>query len=214
MTALQPHEPALVPCCPECWHGPSRPCPQLVGCLAAGPLCHDSEACRGRTAERNARLRRDTLARPVIFVGTGTCGLGAGAGRTLLAIRRYLETHPEIQADVVEVGCIGLCVEEPLVDVQLPGRPRVSFPRVTEKQRDDAAGRHARRGSVPRRAARAGPRRAAGGLGGRAVPRRASLLRAPDALGAGQLRRGGPGQPGRVPRARRLRGPLARSCAR
>jgi NADH:ubiquinone oxidoreductase subunit F (NADH-binding)/Pyruvate/2-oxoacid:ferredoxin oxidoreductase delta subunit len=69
----------------------------------------------------------------VIYVGTGTCGLGAGAGKTLAAVRAWLEANGR-EADVVEVGCIGLCVEEPLVDVQLPGRPRLSFARVTAKQ--------------------------------------------------------------------------------
>jgi hypothetical protein len=70
-------------------------------------------------------------ARPVIFVGTGTCGLGAGAGKTPAAVRAWLASGTTA-ADVVEVGCIGLCVEEPLVDIQLPGRPRLSFTRVTE----------------------------------------------------------------------------------
>jgi NADH:ubiquinone oxidoreductase subunit F (NADH-binding)/Pyruvate/2-oxoacid:ferredoxin oxidoreductase delta subunit len=106
----------------------------VVDCLASGPLCHEHGACQAEVAQRNARLRREAPARPVIFVGTGTCGLGAGAARTLLAIRRYLDARPAIDAEVVEVGCIGLCVEEPLVDVQLPGRARVSFPRVSEKQ--------------------------------------------------------------------------------
>ncbi len=137
MTAAEPRvAPAFPACCDACWHAPARPCPQLVDCLANGPLCHESDACRAKSEGRNVRLRRDALARPVIFVGTGTCGLGAGAGKTLLAIRTYLEAHPEVDADVVEVGCIGLCVEEPLVDVQLPGRTRVSFPRVGGKQVD------------------------------------------------------------------------------
>ncbi len=127
---------SFAPCCPECWHGPSRPCPQLVECLASGPLCHESAACKSAAAKRNAGLRRETVARPVIYVGAGTCGLGAGAARTLAAIRGYLGLRPHLRAEVVEVGCIGLCVEEPLVDVQLPGRSRLSFPRVTDKQVD------------------------------------------------------------------------------
>ncbi len=126
----------LTPCCAECWHAASRPCPQLVECLAGGPLCHDSASCRTARADRNARLRREDVARPVLFVGTGTCGLGAGAAKTMAAVRGYLERRPHLGAEVVEVGCIGLCVEEPLVDVQLPGRPRLSFPRVSEKQVD------------------------------------------------------------------------------
>ncbi len=123
-------------CCSRCWHGFDRPCPQLVDCLSAGPLCHEDEECASARAAANARLRREGLTRPVIYIGTGTCGLGAGAGKTLAAIRRYLEAHPQLDAQVVEVGCIGLCVEEPLVDVQLPGRTRVSFPGVTEKRVD------------------------------------------------------------------------------
>ncbi len=85
--------------------------------------------------ERLTNLRRDVVTRPTIFVGAGTCGLGAGAAKTLTAIRRYLDTH-ELDADVVEVGCIGLCAAEPLVDVQLPDRLRVSFQHVTEKKVD------------------------------------------------------------------------------
>lgn len=75
-------------------------------------------------------LRRQIVTEPVIFIGTGTCGLGAGAGKTLEAIRDYLATN-NLTADVVEVGCIGLCAEEPIVEVQLPGRTRVAFARIT-----------------------------------------------------------------------------------
>ncbi|HBO44805.1 MAG TPA: NADH-quinone oxidoreductase subunit F, partial [Planctomycetaceae bacterium] len=73
---------------------------------------------------------------PTIYVGAGTCGLGAGAAGTLAAIRRYLKAHA-IAADIVEVGCIGLCAAEPLVDVQLPGRTRLCFQGVTDKEVDD-----------------------------------------------------------------------------
>ena len=34
-----------------------------------------------------AALRREDVTRPVIYIGMGTCGLGAGAGHTLAAIR-------------------------------------------------------------------------------------------------------------------------------
>ncbi len=78
-----------------------------------------------------ATLRRDRVTRPTIFVGTGTCGLGAGARATVNAIFGYLK-RKQIDADVVEVGCIGLCSAEPLVDVQLPGKTRLCFSGVTE----------------------------------------------------------------------------------
>ena len=34
---------------------------------------------------------------------------------------------------MVQVGCIGPCYLEPLVDIQLPGKPRVSYSNVNEK---------------------------------------------------------------------------------
>ena len=103
---------------------PAGASPQNSGWLDAGA---------GLSAEAramSARLLRLELDRPVIFVGAGTCGLAAGAGKTLAAIRGYLE-EKSVDADVVEVGCIGLCSAEPMVDVQLPGRTRVSFQEVT-----------------------------------------------------------------------------------
>ena len=93
------------------------------------------EATRQQRHQRLAELRRDQLVRPAIFVGAGTCGLGAGARATLDAVRAYLDQH-EIRADVVQVGCVGLCSAEPLIDIQLPGRTRVMFQRVTADRVD------------------------------------------------------------------------------
>ena len=66
----------------------------------------------------------------MILIGAGTCGLGAGAGKTIAAVRKYLADRG-IDADVVETGCIGLCTAEPILDFQLPGRTRISFEHVT-----------------------------------------------------------------------------------
>lgn len=76
-----------------------------------------------------SRLRRDKVDRPVIFVGMGTCGIVAGAENTLTAIRNYLN-EKSVDAEVVEVGCIGLCAHEPIVDVQLPGKRRLALSKV------------------------------------------------------------------------------------
>ncbi len=80
----------------------------------------------------NAKYRRDLVTKPVIFIGTGTCGIIAGAQRTLQTIRNYL-TEKSINAEIVETGCIGMCINEPIMDVQLPGKQRISFSKVTEQ---------------------------------------------------------------------------------
>ncbi|MFA7692815.1 MAG: 4Fe-4S binding protein [Candidatus Hydrogenedentes bacterium] len=109
----------------------------LSGSLSAADLkqclCADHEKDLDQALrDKLALLRHEDVQRPTIYIGMGTCGLGAGAGKTLTALRAWLETNKQ-EADIVEVGCIGLCSVEPIVDVQLPGRRRVSFEKVTEK---------------------------------------------------------------------------------
>ncbi|PIE53282.1 NADH-quinone oxidoreductase subunit F [Candidatus Fermentibacteria bacterium] len=84
-----------------------------------------------KTSEELTKLRRETVAKPVIFIGTGTCGLGAGAGKTLEKTKAWLEEN-SVDADLIEVGCVGFCAVEPIMDIQLPGRNRISFKTVTE----------------------------------------------------------------------------------
>jgi NADH:ubiquinone oxidoreductase subunit F (NADH-binding)/(2Fe-2S) ferredoxin len=87
-------------------------------------------------ADKLAAARRDVVTRPVIYVGTGTCGLGAGAGKTLARVGQWLSAN-DIDAEVVEVGCVGFCAVEPMLDIQLPGRTRVTFQNVTKDNVDE-----------------------------------------------------------------------------
>jgi (2Fe-2S) ferredoxin len=62
----------------------------------------------------------------MIYVGAGTCGLAAGAAETLEQIELELAKRG-VSAQITTVGCIGMCVREPLVDIQLPRQPRVTY---------------------------------------------------------------------------------------
>ncbi len=64
--------------------------------------------------------------KPIIYVGSGTCGLGAGAGKTYTAVVSYLEKN-NIDAEIIKTGCIGLCSSEPLMDIEIEGMNRISF---------------------------------------------------------------------------------------
>jgi NADP-reducing hydrogenase subunit HndB len=75
-------------------------------------------------AQRDLRVRTATDTR--ITVGMGTCGIAAGARETLHAI--LMELHRQgISAHVMVVDCIGMCSEEPLVDIEQAGRPRITY---------------------------------------------------------------------------------------
>jgi NADH:ubiquinone oxidoreductase subunit F (NADH-binding)/(2Fe-2S) ferredoxin len=64
-----------------------------------------------------------------IILGMGTCGIAAGANEVADAVRSELERH-KLDAEIVNVGCIGMCHNEPLLDIQQPGQPRITYKKV------------------------------------------------------------------------------------
>ncbi|MBN2443849.1 MAG: 4Fe-4S binding protein [Spirochaetales bacterium] len=72
---------------------------------------------------------------PVIYIGMGTCGIAAGAEETLRSVKNYLRTH-HITATIIKTGCIGLCSSEPLLDIKLPRKTRISFEHVLPENTD------------------------------------------------------------------------------
>ena len=92
--------------------------------------------------EAEALRRRDADARrPRLRVGTALCGLAAGADAVVAALRGALERQG-VDARVSEVGCIGLCYAEPLLDVQLPGGPRVFYGNFDPERAGDVGAAH------------------------------------------------------------------------
>ncbi len=67
---------------------------------------------------------------PCIYVGAATCGRSSGALNVLDGICAELKQR-NIDANVIEVGCIGCCYAEPLVDIAKRGRPRICYSQVT-----------------------------------------------------------------------------------
>jgi len=88
------------------------------------------------TTDRVAMLRRDRVSRSVIYIGTGTCGIISGARATLEKVKKYV-SEKNMNADIIEVGCNGYCSAEPLLDVQLPGKTRLSFQNVSCDKAED-----------------------------------------------------------------------------
>ena len=75
---------------------------------------------------------RDLVAgdKPWIRVGTAMCGHAAGAFDVVEALKSGLADF-EIEATIDEVGCLGLCFAEPLVDILKPGASRLFFKNIS-----------------------------------------------------------------------------------
>ena len=67
---------------------------------------------------------------PIIYLGTASCGRAAGALDVLESIKKILKEN-KLKAKIIQVGCIGPCYLEPLMDIKLPGRPRISYSNVS-----------------------------------------------------------------------------------
>jgi len=76
-----------------------------------------------------------TPKRPRILLGAGTCGRAAGASDIAQLIRAAAEAG-SVDADLYEVGCLGLCYAEPLVEVAHPGGPSILYSGITPEDAD------------------------------------------------------------------------------
>ena len=71
-----------------------------------------------------------------ISVGSGTCGLANGARDVFDAIKDEIQKQ-KLDFVVCQTGCVGFCQVEPIVDVLVPGLPRVFYHHVSaEKARE------------------------------------------------------------------------------
>lgn len=68
--------------------------------------------------------------KPVIMVGTATCGRAAGALEVLQSIKEVVDKQ-NIDCHLFEVGCMGHCYAEPLVILRKPGYPSICYGHVT-----------------------------------------------------------------------------------
>lgn len=100
-----------------------------------------------RAGARERLAKENKAARPIIRVGLATCGRAAGAEDVATAFKESLAKHG-ISATVAEVGCLGLCFAEPMVEVILPGKPGVVYADVKTKQVDKIVEQHIGQGQL------------------------------------------------------------------
>ena len=56
----------------------------------------------------------------------GTCGIAAGAEAVLAALKDEL-TKNKLEAEIIQVGCIGFCYAEPIVEIAKSGKPSIFY---------------------------------------------------------------------------------------
>lgn len=69
-----------------------------------------------------------------VVVGMATCGIAAGARPVLNAFVDETAKRHLNQVAVVQTGCIGMCQFEPIVEVLVPGKEKVTYGKVTPEK--------------------------------------------------------------------------------
>ncbi len=84
------------------------------------------EAIRQKTLEK-VSMRKDADEGVRVVVGMATCGIAAGARPVMLAFMDEIQKRNLQNVTVSQTGCIGMCRLEPMVDVILPGKDKVTY---------------------------------------------------------------------------------------
>ena len=71
---------------------------------------------------------------PRVSVGLATCGIASGADEILEELKTYLDVKDVL---ITKTGCFGICNEEPIVNVKLPGKPIVLFKKINKENIKD-----------------------------------------------------------------------------
>lgn len=91
------------------------------------------QAIRDKVRE-NMTVRDDHRDAVRVVVGMATCGIAAGARPVLNALAEEVAKRRLENVTVTQTGCIGMCQYEPIVEVFVPGKEKVTYVKVTPEE--------------------------------------------------------------------------------
>ena len=85
------------------------------------------EAIRKATLSRiNVRTEEKGETTRVV-IGMATCGIAAGARPVMMAFMDEIQKRQLAHVTVSQTGCVGMCRLEPMVDIVVPGKEKVTY---------------------------------------------------------------------------------------
>lgn len=92
-----------------------------------------------KSLEELKRVREEALAKKQmkaapgnvqVIVAMGTCGIAAGARDTMKSVLNFIETQNLSGVTVTQTGCIGMCEQEPILQVIFGDQAKVTYGKV------------------------------------------------------------------------------------
>ena len=94
----------------------------------------DLQAIRAKTLENINMRKEDESEATRVVIGMATCGIAAGARPVMLAFMDEISKRGLQHVTVSQTGCIGMCRLEPMVDVIVPGKEKVTYVHMTPEK--------------------------------------------------------------------------------
>jgi NADP-reducing hydrogenase subunit HndB len=99
-------------------------------------------------ARKTTHLREGGKYRAKITVHMGTCGIAAGARAIMNALIKEMEDRDMRYVLLSNSGCAGLCSHEPMVTVEIQGKPPVKYIDLNEKKIKEIFEKHILGGTI------------------------------------------------------------------
>ena len=91
-------------------------------------------------------MRSENAGQTKIVVGMATCGIASGARPVLNVLADEVQKRGLSNVVVTQTGCIGLCQYEPIVEVHVPGKEKVTYVRMNMDKALEVLEQHVVRG--------------------------------------------------------------------
>ena len=96
----------------------------------------------------NVASRSDNEGKIKIVVGMATSGIAAGARPVLAAFTEEIAKRGLTDVTVSQTGCIGICQYEPVVEVFVPGKEKVTYVKMSPEKVANVVANHIVNGNV------------------------------------------------------------------
>jgi len=103
-----------------------------------------------KSLEELKRVREEALQKKQMKAAAGnvqgTCGIAAGARDTMKSVLSFIETNNLSGVTVTQTGCIGMCEQEPILQVVIGEDAKVVYGKVNAEVAEQIMRQHVQNG--------------------------------------------------------------------
>jgi len=77
-----------------------------------------------------------------VYVHMGTCGIASGAMNLLTSLKDMIKENDMKNINIITTGCAGICSEEPLITVEIPGKEAVIYKKMNAEKMEKVFKNH------------------------------------------------------------------------